>query len=37
MFTADDVPYLVEQFGFARGRRSHYSVCHDTQFVLPNL
>src|SRR5580704_9427925 len=24
MFAADDVPHLVEQFWFARGRRSHY-------------
>jgi len=36
MFAADDVPHLVEQFWFARGRRSHYPVCHDTEFVLPS-
>ena len=35
MFAADDVPHLIKQFGFARGRRSHYPLCHDSEFVLP--
>ena len=26
---------LINQFGFARGRRSHYPLCHDSEFVLP--
>ena len=26
MFAANDAPHLIEQFWFARGRRSHYSV-----------
>ena len=26
---------LIKQFGFARGRRSHYPLCHDSEFVLP--
>ena len=36
MFAADDVPHLIEQFWFARGRHSHYPLCHDSDFVLPN-
>ena len=35
MFAADDVTHLIEQFGFARGRRSHYALCHDSDLVLP--
>ena len=37
MFAADDVPHLIQQFGFARGRRSHYPLCHDSDFVLAVL
>ena len=37
MFASDDVPHLIKQFGFARGRRSHYPLCHDSDFVLPTL
>ena len=36
VFTADDVPDLVEQFWFARGQHSQYSLRHDTDFVLPS-
>jgi hypothetical protein len=35
MFAADDVPHLIKQFRFARGPRSQYSLCHDSDFVLP--
>jgi hypothetical protein len=28
---------LIEQFWFARVRRSHYPVCHDSDFVLSTL
>ena len=37
MFASDDVPHLIKQFRFARGRRSQYSLCHDRDFVLPAL
>jgi len=37
MFAADDVPHLIKQFRFARGRRSQYSLCHDSDFVPPAL
>jgi hypothetical protein len=37
MFAADDVPHLIKQFRFARGRRSHHPACHDSDFVLPAL
>ena len=37
MFAADDVPHLIEQFWFARGRHSHYPLRHDVDFVLPSL
>ena len=37
MFAADDVPHLIKQFTFARGRRSQYSLCHGSDFVLPAL
>jgi hypothetical protein len=37
MFAADDVPHLIKQFRFARGHRSHYPFCHDSDFVLPDL
>ena len=28
---------LIKQFRFARGRRSHYPLCHDSDFVFPAL
>jgi hypothetical protein len=28
---------LIEQFRFARGRRSHYRVRHDSDFVISTL
>ena len=36
MFTADNVPHLIEQFWFAGSRRSPYASQHDIDFVLPN-
>jgi len=35
MFASDDVPHLIKQFRFARGRRSQYSLWHDSDLVLP--
>ena len=37
MFASDDVPHLVEQLWFARGRHSHYPVRHENDFALPTL
>jgi len=37
MFASDDVPHLVEQFWFARGRHSHYPVRHESDLALPTL
>ena len=37
MFAADDVPHLIEQFWFVRGRHSHYPLRHDGDFARPNL
>ena len=35
MFAADDVPHLIEQFWFVRGRHSHYPLRHESDFALP--
>ena len=37
MLVPDHVAHLIKQFRFARGRRSKYSLCHDSDFVPPAL